>query len=148
MADMDLVREVAAADGHLAVLATTRPDGSIHASLVKAGILDDPETGHVSVGVVVAGSAKKLDYLRRSGRASLVFKDGWRWVAVEGRIRLEGPDDPAPGSSPRSLPSLIRSVYVAAGGTHDDWEEFDRAMVEDRRCAVFVRTETISGNPT
>ncbi|HEY7916461.1 MAG TPA: pyridoxamine 5'-phosphate oxidase family protein [Acidimicrobiales bacterium] len=148
MADMDLVREVAAADSYLAVLAATRPDGSIHASLVKAGILDDPETGQVSIGVVVAGSARKLDYLRRSGRASLVFKDGWRWVAVEGPLRLEGPDDPAPGTSPRSISSLIRSVYAAAGGTHDDWEEFDRAMVEDRRCVVLVRAETITGNPT
>jgi hypothetical protein len=29
-------------------------------------------------------------------------------------------------------------VFVAAGGTHDDWEAYDRTMAEQRRAAVLV----------
>jgi hypothetical protein len=35
---------------------------------------------------------------------------------------------------------------VAAGGTHEDWAEFDRVMAEDRRTAVFIKPERITGN--
>jgi PPOX class probable F420-dependent enzyme len=145
MADLALVRELAPASKFLAVFTTTRPNGSVHASLVSAGIIDDPETGKASIGVVVAGKAKKLEYLRRDSRATVVFKDGWRWVAVEGPVRLEGPDDPAP-SADRTVPDVIRDVYKAAGGTHDDWAAFDRTMANERRCAVFIAIDRISSN--
>jgi hypothetical protein len=144
VADLALVEEMARADDYLAVVAVTRPDGSVHASLVKAGILDDPGDGRPCVGMVVAGNARKLNYLRQTGRATVVFKDGWRWVAVEGPVSLFGPDD-APAGADARVPEVVRSVYRAAGGTHD-WGEFDRAMAEDRRCAVFVRAVTVSSN--
>lgn len=146
MADLALVRELVPASNCLAVFTTTRPDGSVHASLVSAGIIDDPETGMASIGVVVAGHAKKLEYLRRDPRATVVFKDGWRWVAVEGAVRLEGPDDPAPSSADRAVLDVIRNVYQAAGGSHDDWAAFDRTMANERRCAVFIAIDHISSN--
>ena len=34
--------------------------------------------------------------------------------------------------------TLLRDVFVAAGGTHDDWDEYDRVMRDQRRTAVFV----------
>jgi hypothetical protein len=145
MADLELVAELAEADHHLAVVATARPDGSVHASLVMAGLIDDPETGAPCVGLVVAGAARKLVHLGASGRATVVFKAGYRWVAVEGPVRLEGYDHEVPGSG-RDPATLLRSVFVAAGGTHDDWDEFDRTMAEERRCAVFVRAEQVSSN--
>ncbi len=51
----------------------------------------------------------------------------------------------APGSVSR-LPKLLRDVFVAATGTHDDWAEYDRVMAEERRVAVFVRADRIIGN--
>src|SRR5438477_552575 len=51
-AELDLVRRLVAADQGLAVVATTRPDGTVHASLVNAGVLDDPGTGRPCVGFV------------------------------------------------------------------------------------------------
>ena len=145
MADLDLVKELALADDYLAVLCTTRRDSTVHARLVKAGILDDPEDGELSVGIVVAGSAIKLEHLRRSKTATVVFKDGWQWAAVTGPARLEGPDDPMPTGS-RRVADVVRDVYRSAGGTHDDWEAFDRVMAEDRRCAVFVKALDIISN--
>jgi hypothetical protein len=41
---------------------------------------------------------------------------------------------------------LLRGVFVAAGGTHQDWDEFDRVMEADRRTAVLVAPERISAN--
>jgi len=47
---------------------------------------------------------------------------------------------------PVALPGLLRHVFVAAGGTHDDWDEYDRVMAAERRTAVFVHADRISGN--
>ena len=44
------------------------------------------------------------------------------------------------------LPLLLRDVFTAAGGTHDDWHEYDRVMAAERRVAVFVTPERTYGN--
>jgi PPOX class probable F420-dependent enzyme len=144
-ADLDLVRTLSAAT-HLAVLATTRPDGTVHASLVSAGVLDDPTTGRPAIAAVVAGGARKLDHLRRAGRAAAVFSQSFAWVAVEGPVRIIGPDDTSDGLPAHGLPGLLRRVFTAAGGTHDDWDAYDRIMAEQRRAAVFIDAARISGN--
>ena len=86
-ADMALVRRLSLADRGLAVVATTRADGSVHTSVVNAGVLDSPlvvsEAGE-SIAFVARGDARKLAHFRRSGRAAVVFRSGWEWVSVEG----------------------------------------------------------------
>ena len=144
MADLEYVKRLAAADHHLAVFALGRPDGTVHASVVSAGVIDDPIDGSPGVAAVVAGGARKLDLLRARGRATLVFKDGWEWAAVSGPVRLVGPDDGH--TLGLDVPETVRSVFVAAGGSLEDWDEFDRVMAAERRCAVFVRAEAISSN--
>jgi PPOX class probable F420-dependent enzyme len=146
MADLDLVRRIGAADHWLAVVATTRADGSVHASLVNAGILDDPVTGRPVVGLVAAGGTRKLTHLRRSGRATVMWRSGWEWVAVEGPVRIAGPDDPLDGVPPEEVPSLLRAVFRGAGGTHEDWDEYDRVMAAQRRAAVLVEPARITSN--
>jgi hypothetical protein len=42
---------------------------------------------------------------------------------------------------------LLRTVFAAAGGTHDDWDEYDRVMADERRLAVLVRPRRVYGNP-
>ncbi len=144
MATLDLVDRLAAADRHLAVFTVARPDGTVHASVVSAGIIVDPVDGSPGVAAVVSGGSRKLGLVRAAGRATLVFKDGWEWAAVSGPVRLVGPDD---GSDlGLDVPETIRSVFKAAGGSHEDWAEFDRVMAEERRCAVFVRADAISSN--
>jgi hypothetical protein len=145
MTDLDSVHAVAAATGFLAVVATARPDGSVHASVVNAGVLDDPVSGVPSVAMVVAGGARKLDYLARSGRGTAVFRNGWAWAAVDGRVRIIGPDGPPPEAA-IDLPALLREVFRAAGGTHDDWDTYDRVMAAERRSAVFLSADRILGN--
>ncbi len=144
MTDLADVDRLAAADHHLAVFTVARPDGTVHASVVSAGVIADPVDGSPGVGAVLNGGTRKLELLRHNPRATLVFKVGWDWVAVSGPVRLVGPDD---GSDlGLDVPATIRTVFTAAGGTHEDWAEFDRVMASDRRCAAFVRAHAITSN--
>ena len=141
------VADLAAEDRNLAVVATTRADGTVQASVVNAGILAHPVSTDRVVGFVTYGRAK-LANLRRLPAATVVFRSGWRWAAVEGRCTIIGPDDPLPGFDPEGLPALLRAVFQAAGGSHDDWDTYDRVMREERRAAVLVTPVRIYSNPT
>jgi hypothetical protein len=144
MADLAHAVRLAAADRYLAVFAVGRPDGTVHASVVNAGPLADPVDGTLGMAAVIAGASRKLALLRQAGRATLVCKEGWDWAAVSGAVRLIGPDDGAEHGL--DVPATLRSVFQAAGGTHDDWDEFDRVMASERRCAVFVHADAITTN--
>ena len=143
--DLDHVRRLVRQDS-LAVITTVRPDGTIHASVVNAGIVDDPITNQPRVGLVSAGASRKLQHLRRSARAALVFRHGADWVAVEGPVQLLGPRDRVEGFGTVELPMLLRRIFVAAGGTHQDWDEFDRVMEAEERTAVLVAPDRITSN--
>jgi PPOX class probable F420-dependent enzyme len=144
--ELNDVESIAAGDGHLAVIATTRADGTVQASVVNAGIVDHPLTKEPVVAFVTYGKTK-LANLRARPRLTAVFRSGWQWAAVEGRVQIVGLDDPLDGFALSGLPRLLRHIFEAAGGTHDDWAEFDRAMAEERRAAVLVRPERVYSNP-
>lgn len=146
MTDLSRVGKLAIAEHGLATIAVARADGSVHASVVNAGIIDDPVTGRTSVGFVARGGTRKLTLLRERGQGTIVFRRGWEWASVQGAARLIGPDDPDPAFDPAALPRLLRDVFIAATGTHDDWAEYDRVMAAERRCAVFIEAERIYGS--
>jgi hypothetical protein len=77
----------------------------------------------------------------------VTFRSGWQWASIEGLAVLAGPDDPQPWLSPADLPSLLRAIFIAAGGQHDDWDEFDAVMVRERRLAVLVDPLRVYSNP-
>jgi len=132
-------------DKYLAVIATLRADQTIQTSLVNAGPMADPETGEDVIAFVTYGPAK-LANLRARPQITVTFRAGWEWVAIEGRARIIGPDDPAPGFDGERLRLLRREVFTAAGGTHDDWDEYDRVMAAERRAAVLVTPTRIYSN--
>ncbi|SES33324.1 PPOX class probable F420-dependent enzyme [Actinokineospora terrae] len=131
----------------LAVLVTQRADGEPATSVVNVGLVEHPVTGERVLALVSRGGTTKLRNLRRTPRATLVFRAGWDWIAVAGGVEIAGPDDAHEGVSAERLPSLLREIYTAAGGQHDDFEVYDREMAADRRAAVFVRPERFSANP-
>jgi PPOX class probable F420-dependent enzyme len=130
----------------LCVLATTRPDGTVQASVVNAGVLRHPVTGAEVVGLVAAGGTRKVRNLRADPRATIVVRAGWQWATVEGTIEIVGPDDPRPGVDGDGLRVLLQDVFRAAGGTHDDWDAYDRVMREEGRVAVLVTPRRVYGN--
>jgi PPOX class probable F420-dependent enzyme len=133
-------------DHGLCVVSTLRAAGTIQSSVVNAGVLDHPVIGGPVVGFTTRGRAAKLVNLRARPRTTIVVRAGWEWVAVEGLAEIAGPDDPLPGFDPAGLPALLRQVFTAAGGTHDDWPTYDRVMAEERRAAVLVSPERVYPN--
>jgi PPOX class probable F420-dependent enzyme len=139
--------ELVPLDHGLCTLSTSRPDGSVQASVVNGGVLAHPITGDDVVGLVAAGGTRKLRHLRADPRTTIVIRAGWRWVTVEGTAELVGPDDPLPGVDPEGRRVLLRDVFRAAGGTHDDWIAYDRVMVDERRTAVLITPTRVYTNP-
>jgi PPOX class probable F420-dependent enzyme len=132
-------------DHGLVVVSTLRPDMTIQSSVVNAGVLSHPVTGAEVVGLVARGDSHRLAYLRARPRATVVVRAGWQWASVEGPVDLAGPDDPLPGVDAERLRVLLREIFIAAGGTHDDWPTYDRVMAEERRVAVLVTPARIHG---
>ena len=138
MANIEDFKKLVAGDHGLVVVSATRNDGTIASSVVNAGVLAHPVTGDAVVGMVIRGGVKKLAYWRERPYANVVIRSGWQWAAVEGRVDLIGPDDPEPSIDGNGLRLLLREIFTAAGGTHDDWPAYDRVMAEERRVAVLV----------
>ena len=40
----------------------------------------------------------------------------------------------------------LREIFTAAGGTHEDWDEYDRVMLAERRTAVLVTPTRVYGS--
>ena len=142
--DLDHVRIVAGRDS-LAVATTARPDGTVHASVVNAGVLPTPSPGNRasdSSHAAILGSSPIS--ARAAGRqsSSAMVSTGWQWR----KWRVSSGRRPADDLGPRQLAELLRGIFVAAGGTHEDWDEFDRVMEEEERTAVLVGTDRIRGN--
>ncbi|QYN37323.1 TIGR03618 family F420-dependent PPOX class oxidoreductase [Pseudonocardia sp. DSM 110487] len=142
--DLSPVRSIVARDNGLASVSIVRADGTPHASLVNAGVLDHPTTGRQVVGYVTYGPVK-LRNLRDRPATSILWRAGWQWVGVDGVSQLIGPDDPADGIDAEGLRLLLRAVFSGAGGTHDDWDTYDRVMREEGRVAVLVEPERVYG---
>jgi hypothetical protein len=139
------ITELASREHWLAVLVTLRANGKPSTSVLNATVFPHPVTGEPTVAFVSRGNTAKLANLRGGGEATLVFRAGWEWISVSGPTEIAGPDDELPGVT--DLPQLLRDIYHAAGGQHDDLNEYDRAMAEDRRAAVFVKPVRFATNP-
>jgi PPOX class probable F420-dependent enzyme len=138
MTDISAFADLVPGEHGLVTLTTLRADGSPQASVVNAGVLPHPITGEQVVGLVAIGGSKKLSNLRADPRTAVVARVGWQWATVEGDAEIIGPDDPHPGVDAEALRALLRQVFEAAGGTHDDWDTYDRVMVDERRAAVLL----------
>lgn len=148
MASIDDVRRLVALDHGLACLSTIRRDGSVHTTVVNAGVIEHPVTGHAVTAFVGRAGTLKLQHLRANPSATLCWRSGWAWATVEGEVELVGPDDRREGVTPEDLARLLRSIYTAAGGDdHEDWPEYDRVMVAERRVAVLLTPRRVYVNP-
>ena len=130
-------------DHGLCVVSTLRPDGTIQSSVVNAGVLAHPLTAVPVVGLVARGHSRKLANLRIRPRATVVVRAGWEWAAAEGTADLAGPDDKLGDMDAERVRLLLREIFTAAGGTHDDWDTYDRVMAEERRTAVLITPERV-----
>ena len=147
MTDVSAFAELVPLDHGLCVFSTVRPDGSVQSSVVNAGVMAHPLTGERVVALVARGGTRKLSNLRADPRASIVARAGWNWAAVEGDAQLIGPDDPHPDIDAEAMRVLLRDIFKAAGGTHEDYDTYDRVMAEERRVAVLLAPRRTYTNP-
>lgn len=138
MTTLDEVDTLAREEHGLAVISTLRADGSIQSSVVNAAVMAHPLTPELRVVGFVTYGPVKLANLRARPQLTATFRSAWRWAAVEGTAEIIGPDDPRAGVDSERLRVLLREVFQAAGGSHEDWAEYDRVMREQRRAAVFL----------
>ncbi|OJZ74139.1 pyridoxamine 5'-phosphate oxidase [Mycobacterium paraffinicum] len=137
---------LAAAESGLAVVSTVRADATVQASLVNVGLLPHPDTGAEVLGFTTYGKVK-LANLRARPQLAVTFRNGWQWATVEGRAELAGPEDAQPWlTSDDQLRLLLRDVFTAAGGTHDDWDTYDRVMARERRAVVLIAPTRVYSN--
>ena len=147
MADIEDFRRLIAGDHGLVTVSALRLNGTISSSVVNAGVLPHPVTGETVIGMVVRGGTRKLAYWRERPYANVVIRAGWQWAAAEGGVDLIGPDDPEPGIDAERLRLLLREIFTAAGGTHDDFDTYDQVMLAERRTALFVHPDRVYANP-
>jgi PPOX class probable F420-dependent enzyme len=148
MTDLSAFSDLVPLDHGLCVLSTSRADGSVQATVVNAGVVPHPLTDAPVVGFVSAGGSLKLHHLRARPGATIVARVGWRWATVEGLAEILGPDDPHPDVDGETLRRLRQEIFRAAGGTHDDWDTFDRVMTDERRAAVLIVASRTYSSPT
>lgn len=109
-----------------AVLATIRKDGRPQLSNVLAVY----NQGHLEMSITET-RAKYKNLLRDPRATVLVLGDSfWQYLVVDGRASMVRGEEAIP---------LLRSYYEqAAGHPHEDWDDYERAMREDRRVLLRV----------
>ncbi len=124
---------------HRGVITTMQRNGAMQNSIVVCGAYQ----GNAAF-VSVRGSAAKVRNLRRDPKCTVMaVDDNWRGcVMVEGQARLFDYRN----TDQEEMRQLLRQVYRACGDKdHPDWEEYDRAMVEQDAVVVLVEPQRVYG---
>ncbi len=116
------------AESNLGVLVTLKRDGRPQLSNINYEYDADARRVRISI---TEGRAKTAN-LRRDPRGSLYVTsaDGWAYTVVEGDVTLSDVATDQDDAAVEELVDLYRSIR---GEDHPDWDEYRRAMVDDRR---------------
>ena len=121
-----------ARDHRQAVLTTQKRDGRPQLSNVIYAVDDE---GVVRVSIT-ADRAKAAN-LARDPRASLHVSrdDFWAYVVLEADAELS----PVAAATDDATVDELVELYRSMVGEHDDWDDYRRAMVADRRLVARLR---------
>ncbi len=127
-----------AADRHHGVLVTAKSDGRPQLSNIAYDVGAD---GVIRISVT-AGRAKTKN-IERDPRVSLhvARDDFYAYAVIEGTAELT----PVATSPDDATADQLVEYFRAVSGEHDDWDEYRRAMVADRRLLVLVHPERAYG---
>ena len=124
---------------HRGVIATRRPNGATHSSIVVCGAYQ----GNAAF-VSVYPRSQKIRNLRRDPNCTvLAVTDDWRqWASIEGQATLFDYSN----MDAEEMRIMLREVYMACSDTeHPDWEVYDQAMVDQEAVIVLVEPERVYG---
>ena len=125
-------------NNHDAVLTTFRRDGAAQMSIVTVGALED------GVAFTTTEGRAKLHNLVRNHRCSiLVSGSSWRpYLVLEGSAQIISQNN----HDRESWLHTLRKIYVSASGQdHPNWNEYDEAMIKDKRVGVKIVAEKLYG---
>ncbi|GAB2664759.1 PPOX class F420-dependent oxidoreductase [Prescottella soli] len=123
-----------------AILATLKRDGRPQLSNVLYAWDPGTRTARVSV---TADRAKTRN-AARDPRVSLHVSapDFWSYAVLEGDAELSAvaadPHDAA-------VDELVETYRAAAGREHEDWDQFRRAMIDERRQVLRIHADRVYG---
>ena len=131
------------AGNHRGVINTFRADGSAQTSIVVCGV--SPFEGDDGpIFVTVRGASYKVRNLRRNNRCNVMaVAEDWRQFAVvEGTATLNDYGN----TEAEEMRRMLRTAFRACGDSeHPNWEEYDRAMVEQDAVIVRLTPERVYG---
>jgi PPOX class probable F420-dependent enzyme len=105
--------------------------------------LDGPR--NVVIQVSITEPRAKTRNLRRDPRASIHVSadDGWAYAVAEGNAILTPPAATLHDDTVEALIALYRNI----AGEHPDWDDYRRAMVDDRRVLLTLPISHVYGMP-
>jgi PPOX class probable F420-dependent enzyme len=113
-----------------AVIATIRRDGRPQLSNVIVVYREG------DLWVSLTETRAKYHNMLRDPRVTLLINGDsfWQYLAVDGSARFVRLPEAAP---------MLREYYeLASGGPHPDWDEYDRAMIAERRVVAVISIES------
>ncbi|KUI37211.1 pyridoxine 5'-phosphate oxidase [Mycobacterium sp. IS-1496] len=125
----------------LGVLATIKRDGRPQLSNVSYHF----DARAVALEVSITEPRAKTRNLRRDPRASIhvTADDGWSYAVAEGDAILTAPAASPDDDTVEGLITLYRNI----AGEHPDWDDYRRAMVDDRRVLLTLPITHLYGMP-
>lgn len=112
------------------VLVTIKSDGRPQLSNINYAVVD------ATIQISITADRAKTANLRRDPRASLhvTAAEFYPYVVIEGDAEL-GPIASEPGDE---AVVHLRELYRAVQGEHPDWNEYDEAMIRDKRLVLTI----------
>ena len=125
----------------MGVLATIKQNG--RPQLSNVSYYFDPKA--VTNSMSIAEPRAKTRNPRRDSRASIHVSsdDGWAYAVAEGDATLT---PPAASPNDDTVGALI-ALYRNIAGEHPDWDDYRRAMVDDRRVMLTLPISHLYGMP-
>ena len=120
-----------------AVLITLRRDGRAQSSDVSYAV-EGSESGEGDdrqLLISVTDDRAKTANMRRDNRVvvHVTSPSTWSYISMDGTVELM-PVASSPNDD--TVEALVRYYEAVAGGPHPDWDEYRRAMVDDKRLIV------------
>jgi len=125
----------------LGVLATIKRDGRPQLSNVSYWF----DKQNLAIQASITEERAKTRNLRRDPRGSIHVSsdDGWAYAVAEGEAALTPPAAAPDDDTVEALIALYRNI----AGEHPDWDDYRRAMVEDRRVVLTLPISHVYGMP-
>ena len=125
----------------LGVLATIKRDGRPQLSNVSYWF----DKQNLAIQASITEERAKTRNLRRDPRASIhvTSDDGWAYAVAEGEATLTPPARAPDDETVEALIGLYRNI----AGEHPDWDDYRRAMVDERRVLLTIPVAHVYGMP-